>query len=102
MQYDNTNKGIISKNERKEKDTHPDIKGSINFEGVECWLDGWMKTKNDGSGKFYSLSIKRKEAPKEQRQEPEKSGYGKPAAPQRQAQTKPSSGFEDFDSEIPF
>jgi hypothetical protein len=61
MSYDNTNKGIISKNEKKEKDSHPDIKGQINVNGVEYWLDGWMKERNDGTGKFYSLSVKRKE-----------------------------------------
>ena len=60
QQYDNTNRGIVSKNDRKEKDTHPDIKGHINVDGVEYWLDGWKK---EGSrGPFYSLSVKRKEA----------------------------------------
>lgn len=62
-QYDNTNRGIISKNTRKEADTHPDIKGQINIDGVEYWLDGWQRQKNDGSGSFYSLSAKRKDAP---------------------------------------
>jgi hypothetical protein len=60
--YDNTNRGIISKNTRKEADTHPDIKGQINIDGVEYWLDGWQRQKNDGSGSFYSLSAKRKDA----------------------------------------
>lgn len=63
QQYDNTNRGIISKNTRKEADTHPDIKGQINIDGVEYWLDGWQRQKNDGSGSFYSLSAKRKDAP---------------------------------------
>lgn len=62
MAYDNTNTGILSKNNRKEKDTHPDINGQINVEGVEFILSGWLKERKDGSGKFYSLSIKRKEA----------------------------------------
>jgi len=63
-EYDRTNTGIISKNDRKETDTHPDIRGSINIDGVEFWLDGWLKTRNDGSGRFYSLRAKRKDAPK--------------------------------------
>jgi hypothetical protein len=62
-QYDDTNRGIISKNLRKETEKHPDIKGQINIEGVEYWLDGWQRQKNDGSGSFYSLSAKRKDAP---------------------------------------
>lgn len=61
--YDNTNRGIISKNERKEQPNHPDIKGSINVEGREFWIDGWRKERNDGSGSFYSLSVKPKDAP---------------------------------------
>lgn len=61
-QYDNTNRGIISKNTRKEKETHPDIKGEINIEGVEYWLDGWKKDRSDGAGSFYSLSAKPKQA----------------------------------------
>ena len=60
-QFDNTNRGILSRNERKEKDTHPSHKGSINVDGVEYWLDAWTQERKDGSGKFFSLSIKRKD-----------------------------------------
>jgi len=69
-QYDDTNRGIISKNLRKETEKHPDIKGQINIEGVEYWLDGWQRQKNDGSGSFYSLSAKRKDAPAAQPAKP--------------------------------
>jgi len=85
MEYDNTNRGIISRNERKEKDSHPDMKGTINIDGVDYWLSGWTKTKKDGSGKFLSLSVE----PKEQKM------AGKPAA-------KRPSKVEDMDSDIPF
>jgi len=64
MPYDNTNKGILGRNKRKEKDTHPDHSGSINIEGVEYWLSAWIKTNNSTGEKFFSLSVK----PKEQRQ----------------------------------
>lgn len=66
MAYDNRNTGIISKNDRKEKDTHPDITGSINVEGVEYWLAGWHKVRQEDGKPFYSLSLKRKEAKQEQ------------------------------------
>lgn len=59
--YDNTNRGIIAKNDRKTTDKHPDISGSLNVEGVEYFIDGWHKKRNDGSGTFYSLSVKRKD-----------------------------------------
>lgn len=80
-QYDNTNKGILSKNTRKEKDTHPDINGQINVEGTEYILSGWLKERKDGSGKFYSLSIKRKEG---------------------QAPSKPAAAPAAIDSDLPF
>lgn len=59
--FDNTNKGIISKNERKETDSHPDIAGSINVDGKEYWLNGWKKTRSSDGAPFYSLAIKPKQ-----------------------------------------
>lgn len=61
MSYDNTNKGSLFKNDRKESANHPDYKGSINVEGTEYWASGWIKTagpaaKNPGS-KFLSVSL---------------------------------------------
>jgi hypothetical protein len=93
QQYDNTNKGILSRNDRKEKDTHPSHKGSINVDGVEYWLDAWTKERKDGSGKFFSLSIKRKEG---QSAPPPRASAPKPAAPPA------GSGFDDMDDDIPF
>jgi hypothetical protein len=92
MSYDNTNKGIISKNTRKESENHPDIKGQINIDGVEFWLDGWLKQKNDGTGSFYSLSVKPKNAPAATK--PVQKAAPKPAPA--------SSGFDDLDDDIPF
>lgn len=65
MSYDNTNSGILARNDRKEKDTHPDFKGSINIEGVEYWLSGWTKEGREGTkleGKrYFSLAVTIKE-----------------------------------------
>jgi hypothetical protein len=60
MAYDNTNSGILSRNERKEKDTHPDHTGQLNVEGVDYYVSAWIKERKDGTGKFFSLSIKPK------------------------------------------
>lgn len=60
MAFDKDNSGSVSKNTRKEKDTHPDIKGKAKIAGVEYWVDGWQK--EGETGKWYSLSFKPKEA----------------------------------------
>lgn len=90
--YDNTNTGIVSKNDRKEQDTHPDIRGSINVEGVEYWLDGWRKERKDGSGSFYSLRVKRKDAAR--------TGTAKPSGGAYKAASRGEPA--DLDDSIPF
>jgi uncharacterized protein (DUF736 family) len=59
-EYDNTNRGVLFKNDKKESDKHPDYRGNMNVDGVEHWLDAWIK--EGKNGKFMSLSIKPKEA----------------------------------------
>lgn len=56
MAYDNTNRWTLNKNDRKEKDTHPDYKGKLNVDGVDYWIDGWIK--EGANGKFISGSLK--------------------------------------------
>jgi hypothetical protein len=60
-QYDNTNRWILSRNDRRRNDKDAEFTGTINVEGVEYWLNAWVQEKKDGSGKFFSGSIKRKE-----------------------------------------
>jgi len=62
MTQDRTNTGTIAKNDRKTQDTHPDITGTINVEGKDFWLNGWFRTNGSDGSKFYSLSVKPKEA----------------------------------------
>ena len=52
--------GILFKNDRKEKDSHPDYKGSITVDGEEYWLSAWIKRGERGT--FMSLAVKPKEA----------------------------------------
>ena len=45
----------LFKNNRKEKETHPDYAGSIMINGKEHYLNAWLK---DGkNGKFFSGSV---------------------------------------------
>ena len=50
------NSGAIFKNDRKEKETHPDYRGTINVEGKDFEISLW--TKEGKNGKFFSASIK--------------------------------------------
>lgn len=59
--YDNTNRGALFKNDRKETDSHPDLSGQINVDGKDYWLSGWTKRNEDNSFKVLSLSVKPKE-----------------------------------------
>ena len=63
MAYDNNFTGIISKNDKKDTEQHPDIKGTAEVDGIEYWIAGWQKERKDGTGKFYSLKFDRKDKP---------------------------------------
>lgn len=60
-EYDNTNKGVLFKNEDKQEERHADYRGSMNIDGKEFWLDAWIRTSKKGT-KFMSLSVKPKMA----------------------------------------
>ena len=61
MDYDNTNTGALFVNDKQGNEKRPDSKGSINVEGVEYWISAWRKTSKDGSKKFLSLQVERKD-----------------------------------------
>lgn len=107
MAYDNTNSGLLAKNQRKEQDNHPDYTGSINVDGQDYWLSAWVKEGREGSKlegqKYFSLSVKPKDAP-QQRRAPAPAPQRAPApapAPRRQ-QTQQRTSFDDMDDDIPF
>ena len=69
QQYDNTNRGALFRNNRKEQDSQPDHTGSINIDGKEYYLNAWIKTSQNGN-KFFSLSVKPKDAKQSQLESP--------------------------------
>lgn len=86
------NSGSLFKNERKEKETHPDRTGTALIDGVAYYVSGWIK--QGSKGQFLSLAFKRKD--QEQREAP----ISQRAMPRRHDPI--SSGRPDMDDEIPF
>jgi hypothetical protein len=63
MTYDNTNRGALFRNKDKDA-SHPnwsDYQGTINVNGVEYYIDAWLKTAKQSGQKFMSLGIRPKE-----------------------------------------
>jgi hypothetical protein len=57
------NSGSIFKNDKREKETHPNATGTCMIDGVEYWISSW--TKDGAKGKWQSLAFKRKEEKRE-------------------------------------
>jgi hypothetical protein len=65
MQYDNTNSGVLFKNE-SENEKAPAYKGKINVDGKEYELAAWIR--EGKKGKFMSLKV---QEPRQKKPEPD-------------------------------
>lgn len=79
------NSGTLFRNEKKEKDTHPNMTGKAMIGGVMYYVSAW--TKEGGKGKFQSLSFK--------------PAGNTEAAPAPRTNNRPTPNFSDMDSDIP-
>jgi hypothetical protein len=84
MEYQNTNRGALFRN----ADKHPndekerDYSGTLDVEGTEYWLSGWVRTSKKSGKKYLNLSIKPKV--------------------EKPAESEKKSPAEDLDDRIPF
>ena len=78
--------GSLFKNTKREKDTHPNARGSAKIGGVEYWVDAWTKQDKNGNP-WQSLSFKLKDA--------------QPAAKPQSAGKRGASAFDGMDDDIP-
>jgi hypothetical protein len=53
------NTGSLFKNDRREKDTHPNAQGTALINGVEYWVSAWTKKDKNGNP-WQSLAFKPK------------------------------------------
>lgn len=88
-QYDNTNRGVLFRNEDKRDERDPVYRGNINIDGKEFWLDAWLQEAKKSGKTFMSLRVKPKMAREVQ------GGSANPPA-------RTAVGKDDFDSDIPF
>ena len=59
---DNKNSGALFKNDRKQKETEPDYKGTINIEGIEYYLSAWVNESARTGQKYFALKTTPKAA----------------------------------------
>lgn len=57
QQKDNT--GSLFINDKREKETQPNAKGSALIDGVEYWVSAWTNTSSKGT-KYQSIKFERK------------------------------------------
>ena len=55
-QYDNSNKGGIWKNDKRDSDTQPHFKGNAEVGGVQYWVSGWLRNP-DGNPQAPSMKF---------------------------------------------
>jgi hypothetical protein len=122
--YDNTNSGLLAKNDKQGNDQRPDYRGSINVDGVDYWLSAWIKTGRDGTKlagqKYMSLSVQPKDAsyggapaaapapaPARMTQDQRDAQAiaertRRESAPARAQAARPATNFDDMDDDVPF
>lgn len=106
-QFDETNRGTLSRSKNKTQDSHADYTGKINVDGEEYWLNGWRKQGQSARGPydFISLSVKPVENRSNQvRQEvyPEDTQQQSPPQRSQVQNTGQDPGYDSWDDDIPF
>ena len=54
------NSGSLFPNDRKERESQPDMNGSAKINGREYWVKGWRKQRSNGE-EWFSLALELKD-----------------------------------------
>ena len=84
---DFNNTGILSRNKRREKDSHPEFSGQCTIDGKQFWISSWVNESKKDGGKYFSLRFKPKMAAEHV------GGVKNPPAQKAE---------QDFNEEVPF
>ena len=79
-EYDNTNSGVLFRNDKGNNPKRPDYRGSGNWNGAEFNISGWVKESRKDGSRFLSLKFE----------------------PKKAIETPPKTPKQEFDDEIPF
>ena len=94
-QYDNTNTGVLFRNDQAGNDERPNYKGKVNVAGVDYELAGWTRTGASGVP-FLSLKVQTPRAAQQPQTEPHAKVW-------QGAVKAPPAQLEPFaDDDIPF
>jgi hypothetical protein len=118
MTYDNTNSGLLARNDKQGNESRPDYRGSINVDGREYWLSAWIKQGRDGTKlagqKYMSLSVQPKDTPaaapapapaasRMTQDQRDAMAIRERAERDRQAAARPKTSFDDMEDDlVPF
>lgn len=69
-EYDNTNRGVLFKNDQKGNPKRPQYRGSLNVGGTDYNISAWIKESRKDGSKFMSLSVEPKKESKPKAQVP--------------------------------
>lgn len=61
-EFDNTNRGQVWKNDKRETESHPHFKGSVDVEGAEYWVSMWKRAEDaNPNAPLLKFSLTKKE-----------------------------------------
>ena len=84
MQYDNNNRGVLFKNDKRGNEKAPDYRGSAVLNNIDLNISAWIKRSSKTGDKFLSLRFE-----------------SKTAAPPKRAPVMDETPFDD-DKDLPF
>jgi uncharacterized protein (DUF736 family) len=87
-EYDNTNRGVLFKNNQGDNPKRPQYRGSLNVNGADFNISAWIKESRKDGSKFMSLSV-----------EPKRD---KPVAPKPKQLTEDNWATAELNDDMPF